>query len=139
MATKTPKPSAADRTISLFGSPQASGSEPEREIEVIADDVKDGERKTLEEDADRLRDNAFKGQEWTTKFFGRPEANGNEYRVTRKGDFFYMETLSKKPGTRDAYSYTGVMIHVDDFFNFATPIVHAARALKAEKKSEPND
>lgn len=120
---------AADRTINMF-----SGSTPieEREVEVIEPEAKEGERKSLEADADRLRENAFKGQEWTTKFFGLPESMGNEYRCTLRGEYYYLETLMKGPGAKEAHGYTGVMIHKRDLMNAVSVLVQAARELKKE-------
>lgn len=120
----TKKSPAADRTVNMF-----SGATPveEREIEVIDNDER-GERIPLEQDVDRMRDNAFKGQEWTTKFFGKPEATGNEYRCTKRGEYYYLETLSKKPGMKESYGYTGVMLHENDLLPATSVLVQAIRA-----------
>lgn len=124
------KPTAADRTMGLFGQPPAV---EEREIEVLAPEVKDGERKSVEEDADRMRDTAFKGQEWTSKYFGSYEAPGNEYRVTHRGDFYYLETIMKEVGKPTAYGYTGVMVHDRDLLELVKVLVAAVRAKQASE------
>lgn len=122
------KPTAADRTMGLFGQPPAV---EEREIEVLAPEVKDGERKSVEEDADRMRDVAFKGQEWTSKYFGSYDAPGNEYRVTHRGEYYYLETILKEVGKPTAYGYTGIMVHDRDLMELTKVLVAAVRAKQA--------
>lgn len=127
---KTKKPAVADRTLGMFGNPPPI---EEREIEVLEAEVKDGERVPVEQDADRMRDVAFKGQEWTSKYFGSPDAPANEYRMSLRGVYYYLETILKEPGKQAAYGYTGIMVHERDLFPMATVIVAAVRA-KQEKK-----
>jgi hypothetical protein len=117
---KTKKPSAADRTISIFAAP----AEPT--IEVLEEEEK-GERVPLEEDTNRLRNNAFLAQEWTTKAFGEPDAEGNEYRVSHKGSHYYLETLHKLPGGKTAHGYSGLMVHERDLYAVVTVLVQAVR------------
>lgn len=112
MATR--KPSAADRTIDMF-------AHKEREIEVLEAEEK-ADRISIPEDADRLREQAFQSQAWTTKLFGSPEAKGNEYRLTHRGEHYYLEAVS---GSR----YCGLMIHERDLIAVATVFVGAARKL----------
>ncbi len=123
------KPSPADRTLGLFGNPPRAD---DREIEVLEPEQKDGERVTIEEDADRMRDVAFKGQEWTTKYFGSPEAPGNEYRLSLRGRHYYLETLLKEPGKPTAYGYTGLMVHERDLEAMAKVLVAGYRARQAK-------
>ncbi len=122
---KPKKPSAADRTIGLFGQPA--------EVEVIQEE-RDGERVPFEEDADRNREAAFKGQEWCSKYFGSYEAPGNEYRMSRKGEYYYLETILKEVGKPSAYGYSGVMVHRRDLLEFTKVCVAAVRALQSEAK-----
>jgi hypothetical protein len=122
---KPKKPSAADRTISMFGAPAPI---EERPVEVVESDVHEGERKTLAEDADRLRGVAFQGQEWTTKLFGKPDAPGNQYRVTLKGEHYYVEAL-------DHARYVGLMIDKRDLYNLVTVLVQAVRDKQAREAS----
>ncbi len=131
MVPKTKKPSAADRTVNMF-----TGQAPidERPVEVIEDDPHQGERVPLEQDVDRLRAQAFQGQEWTTKAFGMHEAPANEFRVSLKGAHYYVETLAKTPGTPNAYGYTGVMVHERDLYNFVTVLVQAVRAKQSKEQ-----
>lgn len=125
----TKKPSAASRTIDMFGGPPKEAT-----IEVIEDDEK-GERKPLEDDADRLRENAFKGQEWTTAAFGKPEATGNEYRVSHKGEHYYLETLHKLPGGKTAHGYSGLMVHDRDLYNLVRVLVEAVKEKQKREAS----
>lgn len=121
---KPTKPSAADRTIDLFQAPVLP-AEPEDKEEL-------GTRQSLEEDVDRLRENAFKGQEWTTEAFGKVEATGNEYRISHKGQHYYLETLHKIPGAKESHAYSGLMVHDSDLLKVATVIVAAVRAKQGK-------
>ena len=109
----------------MFGKP-AVQDQDSRAIEAPEDDEK-AERVPIEQDVDRMRDKAFRAQEWATKYFGKPEAEGNEYRVTKRGEYYYMETVSKKPGAKEAYGYVGLMLHERDLFNFTEVLVRAVR------------
>ncbi len=124
------KSSAADRTISLFAAPQ-----PVQEAvpEYIAPEVKEGARVPLEADVDRLRANAFKGQEWTDKYFGQTVAGGNTYRLSLKDNHYYLERLSKN-GQGGIYAYTGVTLPADDLFGVTNLMVQAAKAKKEKEK-----
>ncbi len=130
---KPAKPSAVDRTVGMFPEPTPIDQRP---IEAVDDDER-GERVPMEEDVNRLRDQAFRVQEWTTKNFGIPEADGNEYRISRKGQHYYLEMLHKTPGTPTAYGYTGLMVHERDLYNMVACLVRAVRdkqASESEKK-----
>ncbi len=130
VAPKPKKHTAADRTIGMF-----TGHTTVEEVvapEVVEDDEK-ADRVPLDQDADRLRDNAFRGQEWTTKYFGSPEATGNEYRVSKKGSHYYLETLHRLPGAASVHGYTGVMVHEGDLFNVVTVLVQAVRDKQARE------
>ncbi len=129
------KPTAADRTINMFS--KATPIE-ERPIEVLPDDEKLDDRVPVEQDVDRRREAAFTGQEWTTKFFGVPEAEGNQYRMSKRGEFYYLEMLHKLDGVRTAHGYTGVMVHERDLFSMATVIVAAVRAKQHEDSQKPS-
>ncbi len=128
MAAKPKKPSAADRTVDMFSATPAPRPIDEREVEVIVSDEK-AERVPMELEVDRYRAQAFLGQEWTTAAFGSLDAPGNEYRVSRKGAHYYVETLAKAPGAPggQAYGYTGVMVHDRDLFALTTVLVQAVR------------
>ncbi len=126
---KPEKPTATDRTLGMFT--KLTPIE-EREIEVIQEEVS-GERIPVEEGADGMREAAFRGQEWTSKYFGSYEAPGNEYRMSRKGEYYYLETILKEVGKPSAYGYTGVMVHRRDLLEFTKVCVAAVRALQAEE------
>lgn len=128
MAKPPKKPSAADRTLGMFGQPPAI---EEREIEVLEAEQKDGERVPVEQDADRMREVAFRGQEWTSKYFASPEAPGNEYRLSLRGRHYYLETILKEPGKPTAYGYTGLMVHERDLEAMTKVMVAGYRAKVA--------
>lgn len=130
MAAKTKKPSAADRTVSMFAAPIPTTLD-ERAVEVIEDDEK-AERVPMELEVDQFRAQAFQGQEWTTRAFGNLDAPGNEYRVSHKGTFYYVETLAKQPGSASAYGYVGLMVHERDLFALTTVLVQAVRDKQAK-------
>lgn len=126
---KPKKPSAADRTLGMFGQPPAA---EEREIEVLDEVAKDGARVPVEEDADHHREVAFRGQEWTSKYFGSYDAPGNEYRVSQRGEYYYVETILKEVGKPTAYGYTGIMVHERDIMELTKVMVAAVRAKQAK-------
>ena len=84
-----------------------------------------------------MRWNAFQGQEWTTKYFGKPEATGNEYRVSHRGEHYYLEALHKLPNGKEAHGYSGVMVHENDLFNMVAVLVQAVR--EKQKREASND
>ncbi len=124
-SVKEKKPSAADRTVSLFQEPQ---------IEAPQDEEK-SERQTLEESTaeGQERAGAFLGQSWATKFFGIPEPHGNQYRVSFKDHHYYLEKLSKLPGMALAHGYTGLMVHENDLLPMVTVLVQAVRDKQAKE------
>ena len=122
------KPSAADRTISMFGAPV-----PVQELPVVPEAEETKERVPLEQDVDNLRDRAFKGQEWTTAAFGIPDADGNQYRCSLMGGHYYLETLAKQ-GSKPAYGYVGLMVHERDLYAVTQVLVQAVRD-KQKKES----
>jgi len=117
------KLSASARTVDMF---PAEKPMEHREVEVLQGEEK-AARVSMEEDADRLREQAFSTQAWATKAFGTPEAKGNEYRVSHRGDYYYLETLAKQPGAATAYGYVGVVLHERDLLNAVTVLVQAVR------------
>lgn len=108
----TKKVKAEDRTISFLSGKTTEEERAEAERIAANADIKETEKstETIEQAADRWRASAFQGAEWTTKYF--PNAKkGREYRLTRKGDWFYLEKIH---GGDTAYSYAGVMFPADD-------------------------
>ena len=104
-------------------------------IEVIEEEEK-AARVPMELAANECREQAFKVQEWTTAAFGKFEAPANEYRVTRKGEHYYVETLSKQKGSTSAYGYVGLMVHERDLFALVTVLVRAVR--EKQREDAPN-
>lgn len=134
---KPKKPSAADRTVSMFGAQPTTIDE--RPIEVIEEEGHEGERIPMELEVDKFRAQAFQGQEWTTAAFGHLDAPGNEYRVSHKGTFYYVETLGKEAGA-SCSRYVGLMVHDRDLYALTTVLVQAVRDKQArEAKKDPND
>lgn len=117
------KPCAADRTVNLFEAPRELTV---ADAEVLQEEPK-GDRLPVEEDVDRMRLNAFTGQEWSTKHFGTYDGPGNEYRVSKRGDYYYLESILKKEGTKAAYGYTGLMVHKKDIVPMTKVLVEAAK------------
>ena len=118
----------------MFSAPKAQDDRP---IEVVEEKEK-AERVPLEEDVDRLRASAFTGQEWATKYFGLPEAEGNEYRVSKKGQHYYLETLHKFSG-KSAHGYSGLMVHERDLYNLVKVLVQAVREKQASEAGRERD
>ena len=122
------KPSAADRTISMFGAPV-----PVQELPVVPEAEETKDRVPLEQDVDNLRERAFRCQEWTTAAFGIPDADGDQYRVTLLNGHYYVETVRKEAG-KPAYGYAGVMVHERNLYALTQVLVQAVRE-KQKKES----
>ena len=118
---KPKKPSAAERTVDMFGA-----NAPEPKPEVIEEDAK-AERVSMDEDADRMREKAFTVQDWSTAAFGKPEAEGNQFRVSHKNRHYYVEKLHRMPGARDSHGYTGIMVQEEDLLSLTKVLVEAVR------------
>ncbi len=131
---KPKKPSAADRTCNMFGAPLASTID-ERPVEILEKEDEKGERIPMELEADKYRAQAFQGQEWATAAFGTLEAPGNEYRVSHKGSFYYVETLGKERGATCS-RYCGLMVHDCDLYALTAVLVQAVRDKQAREKRE---
>jgi len=131
---KGKKPSAAERTIDMFSAPAATIDQ--RPVEVVAEEEK-AERVPLEQDVDRLRNTAFTYQQWTTKAFGEPDAEGNQYRVSYRSPHYYLEALVKQ-GNRPAYGYSGYMVHERDLYSVTQVLVQAVREKQKREQSNGN-
>lgn len=129
------KSPAADRTVDMFTKTVSVTPIEERTIEQEEASTHTGDRKPLEDDHERQRAIAFQGQEWTSKYFGSFDAPGNEYRVSHKGEHYYLETLAKLPDGKEAYGYTGVMVHDRDLYKMVEVLVRAVRDKQAREKA----
>lgn len=118
---KPKKPSAAERTVDMFG---ANAHEPKPEA--IEEEVK-AERVSMDEDADRMREKAFRVQEWSTAAFGKPEAAGNQFRVSYKNRHYYVEKLHRVAGKTESHGYTGIMVQEEDLLSLTKVLVEAVR------------
>lgn len=127
----TKKPSAAERTVDMFSAPPAH---QEIEPEAIDEEPK-ADFEPMEKRADGYRDRAFKVQEWTTKAFGDPTVGDtNDYRFTRRDEWYYLEELGKKPDGKTYYKYAGLMLHKNNVIPMAMVVAAAARELSKESK-----
>lgn len=123
------KASAADRTIDMF-----SGKTAAETVAAAIEQVETEERpefEPMEARADGYRDRAFQVQEWSTSLWGKPTGE-NQYRVTRKGDTFYLEELKTRGGSY--YGYAGLMLVGKDFINAVKVLAEAAREYNRENK-----
>lgn len=128
MARKAP---AELRTVDMFtGKTAIEEAVPEQLPEEARPDFE-----PMEERADGYRERAFQVQEWTDKHFGKHEGEGNQYRVSRKGDVFYLEEL-KRHGTKSFYGYAGLMLHGQNFLQATRVMAEAARAYDNELKAK---
>ena len=107
--------------MGMFDSPP-----PEQKPEAIEEEEK-GERKNLDEDADRMRAKAFDVQEWATAHFGKPEADGNQFRVSHKNSHYYVEKLHRVAGKLESHGYTGIMVQEADLLSLTKVLVEAVR------------
>lgn len=120
------KSPAAERTLSMFAVPEPI------QAENIASEDKSA-RVPIEQDIDALRDTAFKYQEWSTALFNKGDSEGNEYRMSRKGDHYILQTLCRVAGALP-HGYAGVMVHKRDLIAMTKVMVLAARELQTEEE-----
>jgi hypothetical protein len=126
-AKKLSKPSAADRTVDIFTKTTAVEAATAA-LEDVQEDARDG-FVPIEANADNNREKAFQVQEWATKAFGRPADSEEtaEYRLTLKGDHYYLEELASEPGAKTAHKYAGLMIRRQNLVNLTKVLAEAAR------------
>lgn len=126
---------AADRTVDMF-----SGKTQE-EVTNEAERIKQGldileqpkEPVTIEQAADKWRAAAFQGQEWSTKLFGKKEAQEHQYRVSLVAGHVYLEKTGASKGSNGAFSYAGLMFPEGDLPSLARVLVAATKEyLKRE-------
>lgn len=104
---------ASDRTVDMFA--------PKEAVPEALPEEEKAERVSIPDDADRMREQAFQAQEWTSKNFGFPDEKGNQYRMTHRGQHYYLESVSSS-------RYTGLMVHERDLEAVTTVFVGAFRA-----------
>jgi hypothetical protein len=133
------KPSAASRTVDMFAQPPPIDDRP-IEVEEKAPEHA-GERVPLEQDVDRMRDQAFLVQQWTTSAFGAPEnqaVKSEEFRITKRDGFYFVETLRSEPG-KPAYGYSGVMVREENLYSLTACLVQAVRAKQSDDAKKRGD
>lgn len=103
---KSVRPSAAERTISMF----AAAPAVEAPVEAEEPTVHAAKEETPLEEADRHREQALKFEEWATKHFGLPDEGASFRLSSRKGtNGWYLERVFRDNGKTCA-SYTGLML-----------------------------
>ncbi len=121
MNSKSKKPSAAERTVDMFGA-----NAPEPKAEFVEDEIK-SDRVSLDQDVDRMREKAFQMQEWTMAAFGKAEAEGTQFRVSYKNRHYYVEKLHRQAGRTESHGYTGIMVQEEDLLSLTKVLVEAVR------------
>lgn len=126
------KPLASARTIDMFTG--KSGQEVADEAERIRQGLDNlehtKERGTIAEAANESRERAFQGQDWTSKHFGRDDAEDNQYRTSLKNGYLYLEKMGANRS--GPFSYAGIMFPEQDAPKMATVLVAAAKAYLAK-------
>ncbi len=129
------KPSAADRTLSMFSTAAAGAANLEDATKADAEDTaRVGE--PIEVSAERWRANAFYTQELVSKLFLEPpEARTGHatFRITQKNDWMFLEQFRNgKDG--QAYHWSGVMWPASDLYELAGVILKAAKEKQAREQ-----
>lgn len=115
------KPNAADRTVDIF----TGQTNVEAKEEVLEETAKGSE--TIEQAAERWRNNAFFTQEVVSKSFGKPETkNQSVYRLTTKDGWTFLEQYRMgKDGM--AYHWAGIMFPESDLYEITSVFVRASK------------
>jgi hypothetical protein len=125
---KPTKPSAAERTISLFAVAQPHELPVEPEERTAKADVAE----PLEVSADRWRAQTMLLDQWATKHFGKLGDEGNQFRLTHKEGRYYLEKLTSHSG-RTVSSYAGLVIDGADLEPIARIFVDAVKHRRGQK------
>lgn len=136
MARKSP---AADRTVDMF-----SGLTREQEAKeavhnakeaIQAEDIQGETSKpaeTIEQAADRWRDNAFAVTEHVSKSFGKGMVNQGVYRLTARNGWLFLEQQRLgKDGM--AFHWAGIMFPGSDLYELTSVFVKAAKERKSRE------
>lgn len=131
---------AEERTVDMFTG--KSREDEKNEAQHLIDDRDLGEStrekvETIEQAADSRRETAFQGQQWTTKHFGIPDAQGRQFRVSIRQGWCYLEQTDGNGG--GAYHYAGVMFPEYSLPRLCDCLVPAARAYLAKTKTVQPD
>lgn len=138
-ATKSVK--ASDRTIDMF-----TGATNVEKLAAAAEEIQAEQREPftgIEGEVDRWREQAFAGQEWTSKHFYQSNAEANQkdsshgaYRISLKGGWNYMECIRRSETGTSAYHYSGLMFPALDMFAIAEAVVKQAWSTDKEATRE---
>lgn len=145
MGAPTKKPKASDRTVDMF-----TGATRLEQQAAAAEELEPEQREPfngIEGEVDRWREQAFQGQEWTTKHFynGQTELHQescsvsteltkesnlkvsipNGFRLTLKSGWLYLERISRN-GSTAAYHYAGLMMPEMDLFLLLEALLKAS-------------
>ncbi len=125
------KKSAADRTVDLFSQAVTDAKDRELLAEATVEDTVEVPRQSesIEQAADRWRQNAFFTQEHLSKHFNAGEPGKAVFRITEKDGWSFLEQLRLgKDGL--AYHWTGLMFKTTDTYELTGVLLKAAKALK---------
>lgn len=128
------KPSAADRTVDMFSAAVVADAEkalaavvPEDAVEVAKTSAE-----PLEDRIDGYRDNAMAMQQYISKsWMLQPEekAGKETFRISRQGEWSFLEVLRHSPTGGLMYSWSGVMYRTADQHELTNVMVKASKEL----------
>lgn len=122
--SKVTKPSAADRTVDLF-----APKEPTDFYEAATEPEAFKGSETIEQAAERWRNNALFTAEHLSKHFNDSQPDTAKYRITVKGDWLFLEQFRLgKDG--HAYHWAGLMFQEKDLYEVTSVFVKASKAKK---------
>jgi len=127
------KPSAASRTVDMFSvltKEQADKQEAAEAASAAAEDAKEAPKQaeTIEQAAERWRNNAFFTQEHMSKSWGNAIEKG-VFRLTERNGWLFLEQYRNG---RDgmAFHWAGVMFPTTDLYELTNVFVKASKAMK---------
>lgn len=106
----------------------------ETSAEVFAEDVQELPRQaeTIEQAAERWRNNAFFTQEHFSKSFNNSEPGKGVFRLTEKDGNMYLEQFRLGRDGK-AFHYAGLMFQSGDLYELTNVFVTASKARKAKE------
>ncbi len=118
---KSPKPSAADRTVDMFSVPQPAPEEvPEAEGTVRLPE-------SIEAAAERWRANAIFTAEHFSKHYDANRPETSKFRLTSKDGNLFLEKFSLDV-KGEAYHWAGLMFRESDLYELTSVFVKASKA-----------
>ena len=141
-------PKAEDKTIDMF-----SGVTRLEEIQAAIEDVQVTEKgfKPMSEMVEAWRNQAFEGQEWTSRNFYNGSAQQHQehssvstglnqgttsavsaFRLSKSNSWMYLESMRSKNAGESWYGYTGLMFPELDFWALVDVFLRSAKEKDAE-------